>query len=95
MTLNEVEKRRATLYLDPDDLAELSKLLSWNIKDRKDLFYAAKNVTTLSIKGMEKDAITLDSYLLNRLRSRCHPTQNFPEWIRTTVVRLLADFCGA
>ncbi len=81
--------------LKEDDLAELSKLLGRNIKDSDDLLLAARNVTTLSVKGLEGGDITLEPYLLNRLKSRCHPTQDFPEFLRERIKELLAGYCGA
>ncbi len=80
------------LMLSKSDLAELSTLLGRNIQDSTDLLLAARNVTTLSVEGSD---ITLDSYLLNRLKSRCHPTQDFPEFLRERIKELLAGYCGA
>jgi len=80
------------LMLSKADLAELTKFLSRNIATADDLIAAAKAVTTLSVDGID---ITLDSYLLNRLKSRCHPTQDFPTFMRDRVKELLAGYCGA
>ena len=82
------------VMLRPADLAELTKLLGRNISDADDLLLAARNVTTLSIEGLEGGDITLDSYLLNRLKSRCHPTQDFPQFVRDRVKELLASYAG-
>ena len=91
--VDDLEDAPAThLMLSKSDLSELSKLLGRNIADASDLIAAAKNVTTLSVDGID---ITLDSYLLNRLKSRCHPTQDFPTFLRERVKELLAGYCGA
>ena len=83
------------ISLRPSDLTELSRLLGRNIKDADDLLLAARNVTTLSIKGLAGGDITLEPYLLDRLRSRCHPTQDFPAFVRERILELLAGYCGA
>lgn len=77
--------------LDDGDLAQLTMLLGRNIATADDLMSAAKAVTTLSVDGID---ITLDSYLLNRLKSRCHPTQDFPTFLRDRVKELLASYAG-
>lgn len=82
------------IRVSPEDAEELSKYLGRNISSSIDLVSAARNVATLRINGMESAPITLDPYLLNRLRSRCHPTTDFPKFVREQVVKLLSDFCG-
>ena len=91
----EPEPIQVPVTLRPSDLKELSRLLGRNIKDADDLLLAARNVTTLSVKGLTGADITLEPYLLDRLRSRCHPTQDFPQFVRERVVELLAGYCGA
>lgn len=81
------------IELHPSDLAELSKLLGRNIADRDDLLLAARNLSTLSVEGIEGAEITLDSYLLNRLRSRCQEN-DFGAFVRRVIVEQLAAFCG-
>jgi len=82
------------LMLSKADLAELTKLLGRNIADADDLLLAARNVTTLSVNGLEEGDITLEPYLLNRLKSRCHPTEYFPKFVRERVKELLAGYAG-
>jgi len=83
------------LMLSKEDLAQLTALLGRNIADADDLILAVRNVTTLSVKGLEEGDITLEPYLLNRLKSRCHPTEYFPKFVRERVKELLAGYCGA
>lgn len=78
--------------LDAADLANLSVYLGRNIRKVSELVSAVRAVTTLSVNGTE---ITLDPYLLNRLKSRCHPTEDFGEFIKRTVKEQLAGYCGA
>ena len=82
------------LMLSKADLSELTKLLGRNIADVDDLMLAVRNVTTLSVKGLEEGDITLEPYLLNRLKSRCHPTEYFPKFVRERVKELLAGYAG-
>lgn len=82
------------LMLSRADLTELTKLLGRNIADADDLMLAVRNVTTLSVKGLEEGDITLEPYLLNRLKSRCHPTEYFPKFVRERVKELLAGYAG-
>ena len=84
----------SSLTLSKDDLAQLTKLLGRNIADADDLMLAARNVTTLSVKGLEEGDITLEPYLLNRLKSGCHPTEYFPKFVRERVKELLAGYAG-
>ena len=86
---------QADIRLTQDDIAELSRYLGRNISSSIDLVSAARNVSTLRIKGMESAPITHDPYLLSRLKSRCHPTTDFPQFVRETVIKMLSDFCGA
>ena len=88
-------KGERMLMLREDVIAELSLLLGRNITNTDDLLLAAHNVTTLNIKGLTGADITLEPYLLHRLRSRCHPTQDFPEFVRARVIELLMGYCGA
>lgn len=88
-------KGEEMLLLREKDLRELSAILGRNIKDSDDLKLAARNMSTLSIKGLDGGDLVLDTYLLNRLRSRCHPSDDFPKWVRDRIVELLAGFCGA
>lgn len=81
--------------LNDSQLSELSQLLGRNIADADDLLLAARNMTTLSIDGLEGGDITLDSYLLNRLRSRCPTNVDFGGFVRDRVKELLAGYCGA
>jgi hypothetical protein len=79
------------LELGTQDLEDLTNLLGRNIDSVDGLLAAAKAVTTLSVDGID---ITLDSYLLNRLKSRCHPTQDFPQFVRDRVKELLSGYAG-
>ena len=82
------------LMLREDVVAELSQLLGRNIADVDDLLLAARNVSTLSVDGIEGGDITLDSYLLNRLKSRCPTNVDFGGFVRDRVKELLAGFAG-
>ena len=80
-----------TFMLSEKHLAELSTLLSANIMNATDLMRAARNVSTVSVQGIK---VTLEPYLLDRLHSRCHPTDNFPDFLRARLLELLAGYCG-
>ncbi len=82
------------LLLSSADLSELSNLLGRNIASSDDLLLAARNITTLSVNGVEGTDIVLEPYLLNRLKSRCL-TNDFPTFIRERIKELLAGYCGA
>ena len=94
----EVDRLKANqepiVTLSKADVAELTKLLGRNIADVDDLMLAVRNVTTLSVKGLEEGDITLEPYLLNRLKSRCHPTEYFPKFVRERVKEMLAGYAG-
>ena len=82
------------IEISEDNRLELGRLLGRNIADVDDLMLAVRNVTTLSVKGLEEGDITLEPYLLNRLKSRCHPTEYFPKFVRERVKELLAGYAG-
>jgi hypothetical protein len=79
------------MVLSKSHLAQLSVLLGRNIATAEELVAAAKNVTTLSVDGTD---ITLDSYLLNRLKSRCPSNVDFGGFLRDRVKELLASYAG-
>lgn len=84
----------ASLCLSEYELGQLSMLLGRNIKDSDDLLLAARNMTTLSINGLEGGDIVLDSYLLNRLKSRCASNVDFGGFVRDRIKELLAGYAG-
>ena len=90
----EFKKGEQMVMLRQSHLSELSELLGRNIMDVDDLLLAARNVTTLSVNGVEGTDIVLEPYLLNRLKSRCHPTERFPDFLRARVKELLCGYAG-
>ncbi len=79
-----------TVILNTLDLAEISECLGRNISSRGDLLAALRSITTVTIEG---SGVTLEPYLLNRLKSRCH-TPDFPGFLRRVIVEQLAGYCG-
>ena len=83
-----------TLTLNNSDMGKLTYYLGRNIESVDTLIAAAKSISTLNVKGLSRGEITLEPYLLERLKSRCHPTTDFPTFVREMVVKALMDYCG-
>jgi hypothetical protein len=79
------------LVLTIQDLTELSGLMGKRITDRETLVHAMKDLSTVSVEGVE---INLEYRLLTRLKSRCLDKDNFPRWLREVVIRQLHDYAG-
>jgi hypothetical protein len=79
------------LVLTLGDLNELSGLMGKRISDRESLFRAVKDLSVVSVEGVE---IPLEFRLLTRLQSRCLDKDNFPRWLREVVIRQLHDYAG-
>ncbi len=78
------------MTLSQNDLNRLSALTGKNILTRDDLI---SQVTFLSCVTVEGVQVALEPGLLSRLKSRCYK-QEFPMFLRETVVKQLHDFCG-
>ena len=83
--------RKCEMELTPEQVLELSVLLGRNVNDRRDLIKAVRNLSTISVDGL---ALTLEPYLLNRLKSRCHPTEEWGVFLRRVIVEQLNAYAG-
>ncbi len=72
------------------EMAELSRLLCRNLKDKDHLIKAVQAATTINVEGAK---IILEPRLLTRLKSRCL-TGDFPGFLRETIIRQLHDWAG-
>tara|TARA_R110000868_G_scaffold411621_1_gene706462 strand:+ start:4675 stop:5010 length:336 start_codon:yes stop_codon:yes gene_type:complete len=103
--LDEIEKERAQqrereqekerqfgFKLTKAQVALLSAALGKNIMSAEDLVATAEKLSTINVEGV---AVMLEPYLLNRLKSRCHPSKKFPEFLKETVIAQLSGYAGA
>ena len=103
--LDEIEKERAQqrerdqekerqfgFRLTKAQVTLLSTALGKNIMSADDLVATAEKLSTINVEGAN---VTLEPYLLNRLKSRCHPSKKFSEFMKETVIAQLASYAGA
>ena len=79
------------LVLTVQDLTELSGITRKLVIDKETLFAAVAALSAVTVEGIE---IPLEYRLLTRLKSRCLDKENFPRWLRETIIRQLHDFAG-
>ena len=80
----------APIYLDDIERAELTKITGHLIRTPSDLLTWARKVTVLKVAQVE---VPLGQTLATRLASRTFGT-SWPEYIRSTVIRLLEQEVG-
>lgn len=78
------------MTLSQDDLNRLSALTGKNILTRDDLISQITFLSCITVDGVQ---IPLEPGLLSRLKSRCYK-EEFPSFLKRTVIKQLHDFCG-
>lgn len=73
------------------DLTEIGLLLKKNLRDKETLVKAIQAASSVSVEGA---SITLESRLLQRLKTRCLDKGNFHNWLKEVVVKQLHDYAG-
>lgn len=80
-----------SLFLDDDQLKDLSRSLGLNINSPEQLVSRVKSMSSFDLDGME---ISLEPALLQRLKSRCVGRQDFKEFVSAEITRQLRAFVG-
>lgn len=89
--LDEVEaKERSGLVLGLDHMHQLGKILGRNILSASDLIAACERLTNCSVDGVQ---VQIEPGLLIRLKSRAI-RQSFPDYLKSTITRLLHGEAG-
>lgn len=78
------------IWLDAEDLKDLSKALGRNVQTKTELLNAADRVTGMSVDGVD---VYLEPMLLSRLKSRC-VHQEWKNFIHEQTIRCLREYAG-
>lgn len=85
-----VDAETASIALTDADVRAISEMLGINVNNSDSLRKAVGKMSTLDVEGVK---ITLEPYLLQRLRTRCLD-KDWPNFLARTVRELLAGYAG-